>query len=117
MKLSGAIEQKFVKFFTNAETNSDELVSDNFLRYFNKVCSHFLNPFVTEFSKKIVSKYGKRLTPCFLLKFRNDYEIPVDLNDDKWIIVSISALYEDFAFGGGGCWFLSLIDLLISMCT
>ncbi|KAL1810710.1 hypothetical protein ACET3Z_020775 [Daucus carota] len=25
MKLSGAIEQKFVKFFTNAETNSDEL--------------------------------------------------------------------------------------------
>ncbi|WOH03395.1 hypothetical protein DCAR_0622792 [Daucus carota subsp. sativus] len=25
MKSSGAIEQKFIKFFTNAETNSDEL--------------------------------------------------------------------------------------------
>lgn len=36
-----------------------------------------------------------------MLKFRNGYEIPVNLNDDDWTIYGVSNLYEDFGLNGG----------------
>ena len=37
----------------------------------------------------------------FLLKFRNGYELPVDLSADDWTLYGLSKLYEDFGLNGG----------------
>ncbi|WOG81910.1 hypothetical protein DCAR_0101066 [Daucus carota subsp. sativus] len=63
MESSGLIEPKFIRFLTNAEINSDEL----------------------KLPKDIVKKYCDRLKTCFFLKFRNGYEIPEQLNEEKRI--------------------------------
>lgn len=48
-----------------------------------------------------MNEYGGRLPKSFLLKFRNGYELPVDLNDDDWTMYGFSTLYEDFGLNGG----------------
>ena len=48
-----------------------------------------------------MSQYGGRLQECFLMKFRNGYELPVYFSDDQWTISGVSNLYEDFGLNGG----------------
>ena len=50
---------------------------------------------------KILSKYGSRIQDCFLLKFRNGYEIPVVFHREEGVISGLSTLYEDFELEPG----------------
>lgn len=64
-----------------------------------------------------MKKYCDRLKTCFFLKFRNGYEIPEQLNEEKRSIVDFSALYDDFTLEGGKMLVFILTDLMISMFT
>ncbi|WOH06079.1 hypothetical protein DCAR_0625502 [Daucus carota subsp. sativus] len=79
METSGIIVEKFIKFLTNADLMSDELL----------------------LPEKILSQYGNKLPKNLLLKFRNGYEIPVSNFEEGGLIYGISSLYEDFEMEPG----------------
>ncbi|XP_063936677.1 uncharacterized protein LOC108227884 [Daucus carota subsp. sativus] len=79
MESSGLILPKFIKFLTNEDTNSDEL----------------------KLPTKILDKYGHMLANCLLLGFRNGYEIPVVLDEERGTLSGLSTLYDDFELIGG----------------
>ena len=48
-----------------------------------------------------MEKYGHMLANCLLLGFRNGYEIPVVLDEERGTLSGLSTLYDDFELIGG----------------
>lgn len=107
MNSSGLIFEKFLKFLTIKDIDSDEIVSfTNGLHatiYFSYV---LLKNFVIvlcaqQVPKKILGRYGDRLPERFFFIFRNGYELPVKFTKDTGIIKGMQTLYQDFDLNAG----------------
>nr|XP_017215255.1 PREDICTED: uncharacterized protein LOC108193204 [Daucus carota subsp. sativus]XP_017215256.1 PREDICTED: uncharacterized protein LOC108193204 [Daucus carota subsp. sativus] len=79
MNSSGLIFEKFLKFLTIKDIDSDEI----------------------QVPKKILGRYGDRLPERFFFNFRNGYELPVKFTKDTGIIKGMQTLYQDFDLTAG----------------
>lgn len=94
-----------MKFLSADDIKKDEMVSllrqcSLYLLISIRSCVWFMF-FSQKVPTEILRKYGSRIKPSFLLKFRNGYEKRVVFNKDRGTLYGLFPIFYDFNFEGG----------------